>query len=228
MKLVLGILLSFLPFFHLLNAQQFVFLPEKDLDTTVSANSYSFHTISMENATNDELTLVWERVSMDLPADWSVDLCDYISCYYGIPEGGTMSPIEDTLQGFLRITLNPNGKPGTGSVVFRVYNTGNPEFADTCSFSIHATQLTELNQASTGPSLIMYPVPASEILYLRNLPDEARVIEVYNLQGQRLLNESISNTRNTKLNVSELPIGIYQVLVTDNRKVLKNERILIQ
>lgn len=81
------------------SGQSFSFDPSADYEKSVSSTGYSSHILFMENLSGGELVLGWEMLSADLPPAWQADLCDYISCYIGIPEDGVMMAISDTTRG---------------------------------------------------------------------------------------------------------------------------------
>lgn len=210
-------------------AQHFSFDPGDHHEETVSALEYSDHTIYMENLTGGELTLGWERLEMDLPATWTADLCDYVGCYMGVPESGLMLPISDTTRGFLSVTINPNDTPGTGAFVFKVYDNKHPEFADTCTFVIHATGLTAIASKDGTESLSVYPVPAHDDLYISSQRVHANTrLKIYDVRGQLVLEQHFAEDRNTKISVRHLQGGVYLVHLIDEQGIIERKKILIQ
>jgi hypothetical protein len=197
-------------------------------EETVSAFEYSNHIIFMENLTGGELILGWEKISVDFPADWDADLCDYVGCYMGIPESGTMSPIYDTIQGFLKLTINPNNTPGTGTAVFRVFDNKHPDVTDTCTFIIHATELTSVVETGSKDILNIYPNPANEYLIARHILPQSGILKIIDVQGRIWYKNPLEGKRDSKINLRNYPAGLYLVVLSSNEEIIERKKILIQ
>lgn len=208
-------------------AQHFTFFPDRIHEESVSAFEYSHHTIYMENLTGGELILGWERLSMDVPSAWQTDLCDYVSCYMGIPESGTMSAVSDTTKGYLRISLNPNDTPGTGTVVFKVFDNKHPEVADTCTFILHAAATTGINLADSPNTLSIHPNPAVDEITVHS-NSQTETIKIYDLQGRLMKEQRTAGQQSTKISLRNLQRGVYLVTTTGKRKVSKRKKLLLQ
>ena len=63
-----------------------------------------------------------------------------------------------------------------------------------------------------GSTLALSPVPTTDVLTISGFGDGKHMAEVYNLRGQRVLTQEISNAQAT-LSVSTLPSGVYLVRV---------------
>jgi hypothetical protein len=211
-----------------IQAQHFSFQPDRLHEETVSAFEYSNHIIFMENLTGGELILGWEKISVNFPDAWEADLCDYVGCYMGIPESGTMSPIFDTIQGFLKLTINPNNTSGTGTAVFRVFDNKHPEVTDTCTFVIHATELTSVAETSPNFQLNVYPNPASDYLYAGHTLSQSAVLSIVDVQGKIRHKCSLEGQRNSKISLRNYPAGLYLVVLTSNEEIIERKKILIQ
>ncbi|GAB4313947.1 MAG: hypothetical protein Kow00127_05120 [Bacteroidales bacterium] len=166
-------------------SQHFIFEPGAVYEKTVPATGYSTHIVYMKNLTGGELILGWERLEFDFPEEWQADLCDYVSCYMGIPESGTMYPLTDTIRGYLKITINPNGFAGTGFVSFKVFDNKHPEVADTVSFTIH-TVVQTLAASQEEVSFSAGPVPAGTWMNIHTGSSLPVTVQITSPEGEIL------------------------------------------
>ncbi|MCH8545446.1 MAG: M12 family metallo-peptidase [Cryomorphaceae bacterium] len=71
----------------------------------------------------------------------------------------------------------------------------------------------------------IYPNPASDNVFLDNLPERAALIEITNVHGQKV---SAQNATQTVVDVSQLSQGVYVMAIYDNHhRLLKTKRLLI-
>lgn len=210
------------------SAQHFSFFPDRLLENNVSPNEYSNHIIYMENLTGGELILGWEKISMDFPAEWEADLCDYVGCYMGVPENGTMLAISDTVKGYLKLTINPNGTSGNGTAVFKVFDNKHPEEVDTCTFIIHATEVTSVEQKFTQSEINVYPMPASDFIHVDSDVKESAFIKIYDLQGKLQLEQKTEGKINSKISLLGIPKGVYFLQLTTEKETIGRKKIIIQ
>ena len=228
MRKIYLFLFAFLFSAFVCNAQHFVFDPTDNYEKTVSNVYWTHHTVFMQNLTGGELILSWERLEIDFPAEWQADLCDYVNCYMGIPESGTMLAISDTTRGFLKITLNPNGFVGTGTVSFRVYDNKHPEMADTVHFTIHTAVLYVIVITESKQKLQVYPNPADDHVFLILAYPESAEIKIVNASGQTVLSQNLQEGLKTQLAIGHLPKGLYFIVLTNDSGILERQKLVIQ
>jgi hypothetical protein len=63
-------------------------------------------------------------------------------------------------------------------------------------------------------------------VYLTLPEDKQYTIDVYSVSGVKTLSQRIKGTSST-LNVSDLPDGLYIVTVTDGKKVISKEKVIV-
>lgn len=209
-------------------SQHFVFDPTDSYENTVSNIFWTDHGVFMENLTGGELILGWERLDYDFPDEWEADLCDYVSCYVGIPESGTMLPVSDTTRGFLKITLNPNGFVGTGTVSFRVYDDKHPDIADTLQFTIHTTVMSEISDAQNAIDFEIFPNPASDFLTIKSAKTSPASFKLLNTSGQIVRTKQVSPVTSVRLDLQELPKGVYIAVFSDEKSIIRRAKLIIQ
>jgi hypothetical protein len=69
----------------------------------------------------------------------------------------------------------------------------------------------------------LYPNPVVNQLYIESVDHQIKVIEVYNMIGQRMFSESYNNLNNTSIDVSQYESGQYFIkLATEQGSVIKH------
>jgi len=78
------------------------------------------------------------------------------------------------------------------------------------------TLLEEVKMANTTQKIAIYPNPASNWIVVKTSnPEKLQYIEIHNLNGTPLKRLSnVANSEETKINISNLPAGIYFVVVS--------------
>lgn len=72
----------------------------------------------------------------------------------------------------------------------------------------------------------LYPNPSNTQITISNLPDYFKgTITIYNLTGQKIIQQSISDNRIT-INVNHLPSGVYYAVVRDEEKTFTTRKIV--
>jgi hypothetical protein len=210
------------------NAQTaFSWFPNDTLIQDIDPNIYTDVHIDQVNNTNDTLVLGMEVIYNDIPSSWDGMLCVYGICLGTIPAVGftlPMNPIYDSTNGFVKLTVFPDG--GTQAITFRarIYDENNPSDGDTCTFIINSVVSVKDNYSNNKISL--FPNPTSEILNINSeqLFDKIIINDIY---GRIIINNNINPSNNNKLNVGMLPSGVYLVRVYSNDEIISIKKINI-
>jgi len=207
--------------------QSFIFNPTDTYEATVDLNTYTNHQVFMTNQTGEELILAWELLAKDIPADWEALLCDFGGCYAGIPDSGKMSAISDTIQGYLRLTINPFDQIGTGTATFKVYDNKHPLDADTLSITIHAMDLTSITKNEKGIAINVYPNPAYEVVNYAYKDDiQNQEVFLINQSGKIVLRQIARQSGS--IDVSQLPQGLYYIRMSGDAKKTSSGKVLLR
>ena len=207
--------------------QSFIFNPTDSYEATINLESYTNHKVFMTNLTGEELILGWKLLAKDIPNEWEALLCDFGGCYTGVPDSGMMSAISDTVQGYLRLTINPFDHVGTGTAVFKVYDNKHPLDADTLSFTIHAMDLTGISENGKAISINVYPNPAYEVVnysYKKDLQNQE--VFMINQSGKIVLRQRAR--QNGSIDVSSLTPGLYFIRVGGNAQNSGTKKTIIR
>ena len=77
---------------------------------------------------------------------------------------------------------------------------------------------TSASQNLQSTALLVYPIPTNSLLHLKNIHPNAHQIELLHSDGKIMLTRQIEyNIKETSVNVSELPSGIYFLKVSANQ-----------
>lgn len=88
------------------------------------------------------------------------------------------------------------------------------------------------NPTSIGPDLrknegIIYPIPATDMIYVKNFSPDLYTIEIVNTEGKMVLSQQIASIESA-VSVSNLTNGIYFVRCSNSRRVVGTYKIIVQ
>ncbi len=142
-------------------AQSFQPLPAPLLEKEVAFEQANECYIFFDNPSGDTLQLRWRRFDVSAPEDWVIDLCDYGLCYAGIPANGTMNPVYDTIQPYLKLIVQPGTTAGAAWLHFRVFEKDHESNYVDVFFSLHTPGTTSANEPEKL-NFSVFPNPASD------------------------------------------------------------------
>lgn len=204
-------------------AQTFFSLPDAVLEKEVAFEQANECYIFFDNPSGDSLQLRWRIFSESVPQDWKIDLCDYGLCYVGIPSNGTMNPVYDTIQPYLKLIVQPGTTPGSAWLWFHVFEKDNEDNATDVYFSLFTPGTTGAGEPQKMP-LQVFPNPASDVLFIENRDGEAHTARLLNAGGKQMWERPVAANEQIQVNVQAYPSGLY-FLQKDN---LQPQKILIQ
>ncbi len=191
-------------------AQTFFASPNALLQQEVAFNQANECYIHFVNPGGSSLQLHWRLIESNIPAAWDIDLCDYGTCYSGIPGNGLMNVVQDTIQAYLKLIVQPSNAPGAAWVAFKVYEEGNAGNFLNVYFSLH-TPGTLGTAAPVATSMLVYPNPANAVLYLENQGQNATNARLLDANGRLAWQGSILANSKIMVPVLDLPAGLYML-----------------
>lgn len=201
--------------------QTYSISPNDTLIVTAPANQLSIFDIYQNNISGDTLYLAWNLISMNIQSGWDYSLCDYASCYTGLPSSGTMDPVMSSSMGFLGLNINPYAIQGTATVRIYVYDVASPSSGDTLTWIVSS------EPAAVGEiinnDIVLFPNPADDFLYFSS----NTVISNYYILDQTGRMVQSSSKLTTWIPVSSLASGRY-TLVSYNSSGEKINRAFIK
>ncbi len=191
-----------------LQAQTFFAVPGPLFQKEIQFNQANECYIYFDNPSGDSLQLHWRLLDSNLPEAWDADLCDYGTCYSGIPSNGLMNFVYDTIQPYLKLIVQPGDSSGATWIWFRVYEEGNQDNFVDVFYSLH-TPGTLGAYEQNEPVLRVYPNPASDHLVLENRQPVSRISRISNENGQLMWEGAIPAFSRELIGVGEWPSGLY-------------------
>ena len=143
---------------------------------------------------------------------------------------------DDTpLPGWLTFDAATNTLSGTppeaGELTIKVTasDTAAASVSDEFILTVNANTITSLDTEESLEGIRLYPVPASQQLFLENKNPSERFVayRLLNTQGKTIQDQSLSNQRRTQIDVSFLPVGLYLLEIQTANQVLQR-RLLIE
>ncbi|MCC6412734.1 MAG: T9SS type A sorting domain-containing protein [Saprospiraceae bacterium] len=170
------------------------------------------------NPSGDTLRLRWRRLEVNKPNAWDIDLCDYGTCYIGIPSNSDMSFVYDTIQPYLKLIVQPGQTPGAAWLWFRVYELDNEDNFQDVYFSLHTPGVTATDEPVQPVPFEVFPNPATDMVYLTSESKEPVVCRVFDTFGRLMFEKN--HLLQTSIATADWPAGIYWInLGGENRQL---------
>jgi len=202
------LLLSLLLTVNVGSAQTFQPLPAPVLEQEVAFNQANECYIFFNNPSGDTLQLRWRSLETSLPDSWIVDLCDYGLCYSGIPQNGTMNPVFDTIQPYLKLIVQPGTNPGSAWIWFRVFEKDHDTNYVDVYFSLFTSGTTSTDEPQKLP-LLVFPNPAFDYLFIENEGDTPQLARLLNSAGRFVWGQKIQPRGHAMIDVQAYTNGFY-------------------
>lgn len=217
----LNSILCILFFVSVMNAQvTYTLSPTDTVNLTLPLNQSTGSKIYQVNTGSSKILLKWERVFVNLPVGWTYTSCDNSFCYGGVPLGpNTMDSVSIGGQGFVGVDIDPANISGVGIVKIYVYQDGYYSQGDTLTWNISTTAVG-VEEISESSGISIYPNPTSDLLHIDF--DAAKAISSAYLTdniGRLIRVIEISETTNL-INISNLNIGYYNLVLETNNGIL--------
>lgn len=206
--------------------QTFNFMPGEHIVDYVELEQYKNFQVDLVHEQNDDITFGWVTVDNNFPDKWEYTSCDNGGCYTALPDSATIGPLADTVNGFIRITLNPRDQTGTGIATFYVYNVKFPDNGQFVTFEITATELTRIEETATEVFRV-YPNPASDFLRLKNDSPVTSQIVLTDINGKMVKEMLLDARTENTVQIADLPRGMYLVRFS-NTETTTAKKVLLQ
>jgi len=180
--------------------------------------------IYFDNPSGDTLRLKWRQLEISMPEGWDIDLCDYGTCYIGIPPNGNMNTVFDTIRPYLKLIVQPGAIPGAipGAAWcwFRVQEVDDSaNFADVY-FSLFTPGTTASQSPNQSPWRV-YPNPAREQLIIDNPTFKTLPGRLFDATGHLVWQDTIDSHSQTHIPLTDRPAGMYFLqLENQSRRVV--------
>lgn len=190
-----------------------------DTVTAYTAGSVDVHN-TVNNLTSGNLAINWKVVDSSIAPGWTIDgICDNQLCYpWGTVQPGalqTSGDIEASKSMDFKVQYSTTGAAigSMTSVTIRFSESLNSKTATFIATKV-PTGVTSVTRIEDD--VVLYPNPAKDDLNVVFSNTTVRNIAVYNLIG-KIVSIYKVNGNSAKLNVSNIPSGIYFVRLLDGQ-----------
>jgi hypothetical protein len=208
-SLFLTLLLVFL---CTVRAQTFETVPSDSVYTTLHPNASAELTIYWRNSSAQSISLSYQEISVSYPAGWIVQICDVNACFpMPHPQGSTW-PFASGDSSFLKISVIPNGIPGSALFCYEVTDPVDG-YSSTVCMAFDAT-LTSTMELDMEKEVKIFPNPADATLCIaaggQNL--KAGRVELLKADGTVASRWSVHHASFQEWDVSTLAAGCYRLI----------------
>jgi hypothetical protein len=220
------LLLALVAIFSLGKAQTFNTIPGNSITHTMDPDRAEELYIHFENISGQSITLRWEEDTLSYPGGWLVQVCDNVGCFNLPHAEDTMNPVVPGDSGFLKLSVIPNGFPGTLTVCYNVTDLGSGFSTQVC-YAVDATG-TAVESPELKTRITTSPSPANDVLRLfaRQGNLEKGWVQLYSLAGDVVLKQEVLPLQRVDLNVKELEAGIYLMRYTSKSGTLTQKVVI--
>lgn len=121
---------------------------------------------------------------------------------------------EPESHGFVRYSISPKPGLADGTLVTNtsyIFFDYNPAIVTNTTFNTFVSEIPVSIPEQKLTQIFTYPNPSKDIVYI-NLPELTHKIEVYNINGEKVL-QQVPNRQVAEINISSLSNGIYLVKI---------------
>jgi len=212
---------------NLLFAQSYTNTPNDSVN--MEGVMEGLHTLSIQqiNNTNDTITLQWQKVSENLPANWEASVCDNSLCNTSLVNVGVMNPIFGTDYGLLLLHITPHVNYGTAIIKYAVWDIANASNKDTLTYILTVSETSSIAKNLFENSFQIYPIPASNFLNIKSNSENRFDYQITDIIGKLLLT-GITIKDNTPIETEKFTNGNYFISVIEKNKKQSTKQFIIQ
>jgi hypothetical protein len=202
--------------------QTFSFIPGDQITEQIGLDEFKHFRVEIEHPQFDQASFGWRLVENTFLSKWYYSSCDNYGCYSGIPDSSMFGPLPDSVNGFIRITLNANSMAGTGTVKLYLYDVKYPDNGQFVTFEITASEVTAIDDPAQT-QFSVYPNPFGDFITVNSTSVNNTTFSLVDLSGKTVFKSAVSIESSNTFDVSQLPQGMYFAAFGDlkNGKSLK-------
>jgi hypothetical protein len=204
------------------SAQTFFATPGPLYEQTVALNQANLCYIYFENPSGDSLHLRWRKLEASMPQGWDADICDYGTCYFGVPNTALMHWVYDTIQPYLKLVVQPGAVEGAAWFWFRVSEEGNTSNFEDVYYCLHTSGVSSVQNPETY-SFKVYPNPSNGMVWVENKTGTSALALLSDETGRLLASQKMEPNTATHLTGELLESGVYYLRMND-----QTHKIIVQ
>lgn len=183
-------------------------------------------------STHDSVAINWKVVATDFPSDWSgsnLGICDNNNCYTNGTQAlwnsstqtGTLWPSKKYagLDGDFHMQIDlSSASTGVHYMKVLLTDASNSSSTKTTTFIVSKYNVGVPSINHTDDNVSLYPNPANdEVNLVYGADANVKTIAVYNLIGRVMTVYKPMNNNSARLNIENIPAGIYFVRLMDGQ-----------
>jgi hypothetical protein len=193
----------------------YTFDPGDHLQVVLNMNDYTDHQINIYHDSPQAHYMTWRIVDNTCPTGWDMALCDWQHCFTSLVNTNDMDSVSTGNAGLIKITVNPFGIAGSGSIHFWVFPTGMMDQYTDFFFDFE-TIIANVGSVVDNSNSIIWNNALSEFQF-KNAPQG--IWKCFSLSGQ-MLGEFYIRSQYQIVSITDKRRGIY-FLVSPQRKTYK-------
>lgn len=206
--------------------QTFSISPNDSIVDSAPFSTISHFIIQQNNLTAGSLEFNWQLITLNLPTNWTGNLCDNASCFGSFPTSGIMNLVNSGDFGFVSIGIDPDTIPGTALIQYAVWESNTPAHIDTLTWVISANGTVGINETNKNGSVFVFPNPVVDLLSVQRKETTMVTVFLSDIAGRLVLQNKFSQDY-FQIDVSSLPKATYLLKIkTDTREY--NQKIIKQ
>jgi hypothetical protein len=184
------------------------------LEGSVTMNLTQTHT------GNDTLNFIFEKLSVQMPPDWSANICDNSACNPTLIESALMSPVFAGDNGFLIVHCATHSNYGTAIVRYTLREVNGLYPTDTLTWIVTSAYAGITSQIEQSIYCIQ-----NNILFLKEQSKDFTEMSLIDLQGKVIKRTRIKS--DLFVNLNEYTSGIYFIQIEGSSSTFR-QKITIQ
>jgi hypothetical protein len=168
-------------------------------------------TIYFHNTSDQDIVIQYEKINIDFPSAWMVNFCDNKDCLPNFPNTGSYASIKPKDTTDMKLDVFPSGGSDTALVQYAIWDQARANDRDTLSFRMFARWGLGWVQSSRVKSQLFPNPSAQKIVTVQG--ERMTSVACYNLNGQLLVSQNVTDASQVPFDISGLPVGTYLLKV---------------
>ncbi|MFT5511861.1 MAG: hypothetical protein ACI8SE_000255 [Bacteroidia bacterium] len=209
-------------------AQTFIYPGGSKMDCEITTGFNEYNMV-FSTQLPEAITYSWEMIENTVPEDWDYSLCDYTTCYIGIPASSDMRRIsleesKNGQQGFLKFNVLTTESNGNYVFKFYVYDSMDHDRGDTVIFNFSNSTVSVSDVKKISP-VTLYPNPTTGSVYVETLEGDSEV-EIFDISGKVIKEEKLQFSGVNEIDLNGIRSGIYRIVVRSGSLVQSSSLVV--
>lgn len=127
---------------------------------------------------------------------------------------------------YIGVYIRGNNATGQDSLIYRFYNAADPSDSLDVTFYVNVSPTASTIEFE-GRKVVVYPNPASDVVYVSTEQFSNGTVRLTNLAGVTVRRANINGADKVSIDVREVPAGVYMLQTVANGSVQDAQRVVI-